>query len=139
MTTLKGTTDGWYLRLKRRYPSGILGGCLGRGGMLVLIKSVLEEIMVCCVSLSSIPKCTLEKGRKMKFKFLWDIEKKRNRFHWVLWKRIPTPKKMGGWGIKNIHNFSIILATKGEGYATNNRRYLLALKIIIELVVTKGI
>jgi hypothetical protein len=86
---------------------------LSRAGRLVLVKLVLEAIPVFWMSLSWIPKGTLEAARKLSFRFLWSGKKDIHVTPWVRWKRIAVPKALGGWGLKNIHVFSKALAAKG--------------------------
>jgi hypothetical protein len=86
---------------------------VSRASRLVLVKSVLEAIPVFWMSLSWIPKGTLEATRKLSFIFLWSGKKDSQVTPWVRWKRIIVPKALGGWGLKNIHVFSKALVAKG--------------------------
>jgi hypothetical protein len=65
------------------------------------------------MSLSWIPKGTLEAARKLSFRFMWSGKKYTNVTPWVRWKRIVILKSLGSWGLKNIHVFSKALAAKG--------------------------
>jgi len=85
---------------------------LSRAGRLVLVKSVLEAIPVYWMSLSWIPKGTLEAYRRLCFRFLWSGRKDTHVTPWVKWERIARPKEEGGWGLKNIFFFSKALAAK---------------------------
>jgi hypothetical protein len=60
--------------------------------------------------MAKIPKILLNKIRRRMFSFLWTGKKE--SIHLVNWKRIAKPKKIGGWGIKNIFWFGKALATK---------------------------
>ena len=84
-----------------------------RAGRLVLVKAVLEAIPVYWMSLSYIPKGILERIRRICFIFLWSGKKDDQTTPWVNWKRIATPKGLGGWGLKDIFLFSKALAAKG--------------------------
>jgi len=86
---------------------------LSRAGRLVLVKAVLEAIPVYWMSLSWIPKGTLELIRRIFFRFLWSGMKECQVTPWVNWKRIAIPKGLGGWGLKNIFLFAHALAAKG--------------------------
>jgi len=46
------------------------------------------------------------------FSFLWTGKKLKKGMHLVSWKRIAKPKKLEGWGIKNIFSFGKALASK---------------------------
>jgi hypothetical protein len=85
---------------------------LSRAGRLILVKTVLEAIPVYWVSLAWVPKGILEKIRRLCFRFLWVGQKESFVMPWIKWETLATPKLLGGWGLKNIHNFSKALAAK---------------------------
>jgi mannosylglycoprotein endo-beta-mannosidase len=80
---------------------------LSRGGILVLIKLVLESLPVYWTSIMAIPRGVMDKIRRLSFKYLWS-----KGVHLVKWAAIAAPKEMGGWGLKNLHLFSRALAGK---------------------------
>ena len=95
---------------------------LSLGGRLVLIRAVLTNLPVYWFSLSPIPVSILKKMRQLIFAFLWGSSKNKFRFHLVDWQNLAMPSVYAGWGIKNIHWFSISLrlrilwwALKGTG------------------------
>lgn len=45
-------------------------------------------------------------------KFLWKGRKEGKPFSWVKWIRIATPKKWGGWGLKQLPAFAQALDAK---------------------------
>jgi len=53
---------------------------LSRAGQLVLVKSLLEEISVCWMSLAWIPKGVLDKIQRIFFNFLWVRSQDKNVF-----------------------------------------------------------
>jgi hypothetical protein len=59
-------------------------GWISRTGTLVLVKLVLEAIPVFCMSLSWIPKGTLEAAQKITFIFLWSGKKDIHVTPWIL-------------------------------------------------------
>jgi hypothetical protein len=67
-------------------------------GRLVLVKSVLEAILVYWISLAWVPKGTLEKIRRICFKFLWAGQKESFVMPWIKWETLATPKLLGGGG-----------------------------------------
>ena len=85
---------------------------LSRAGRLVLVKAVLEAMPIYWMPLIWIPKGILEKIRKLCFSFLWRGSQAKKTMPWVRWERLALPKALGGWGLKNIFNFSKDLATK---------------------------
>jgi len=85
---------------------------LSLGGRVILVKSVLESILVYWLSLAKIPKGTLNNTRRRMFIFPWLGNKLKKRVHLISWKKLAKPKKVGGWGVKNIFIFGKALATK---------------------------
>jgi hypothetical protein len=64
------------------------------------------------LSLAKIPKSILNNIRRRMFSFLWTGKKIKEEIHLISWKKIAKPKKVGGWGIKNIFSFGKALAAK---------------------------
>lgn len=87
-------------------------GLLSLGSRLTLVKSILEATAVYWHSLAYIPMGILEKIKKRCFQFLWKGGKNIGGLPLVKWKRLAKPKAMGGWGMKNIHQFVKALAAK---------------------------
>ena len=85
---------------------------LSRGERLILLKAVLQSSPVYWASIAYIPKGILTKIRKLCFSFLWTASKQSEGIALANWKTLAKPKKLGGWGIKNIDLFSKALAAK---------------------------
>ena len=85
---------------------------LSRGGRLILLKAVLQSIIVYWASIAYIPKGILTKIRKLCFSFLSTTNKQLEGIALANWKTLAKPKKLGGWGIKNIDVFNKYLAAK---------------------------
>jgi hypothetical protein len=85
---------------------------LSLGGRVTLVKVVLESIHVYWLSLAKIPKSILNIIRRRMFSFMWSGKKVKEGIHLISWEKIAKPKKLGGWGIKNIYTFGKSLATK---------------------------
>jgi hypothetical protein len=85
---------------------------LSLGGRVTLGKVVLESILVYWLSFAKIPKSILNTIRRKMFSFLWTGKKIKEGIHLISWNKIAKPKKMGGWGIKNIFTFGKALAAK---------------------------
>eukprot|EP00253_Pinus_taeda_P034856 PITA_34856 len=85
---------------------------LSRVGRLTLVNSVLQAMPVFWAALTWIPKGTLHKIKKLCNRFLWSGSKEDSVLPWVAWDKIARPKDWGGWGIKNLNDFSISLAAK---------------------------
>eukprot|EP00253_Pinus_taeda_P022819 PITA_22819 len=85
---------------------------LSRAGRLPLIKSVLLAMPVYWAALTWVPKGILDKIRRICSRFLWAGSKEDSVLPWVAWEKVARPKEWGGWGIKNLSDFSLSLAPK---------------------------
>ena len=85
---------------------------LSLGGRLVLVQVVLSSLPVYWLGLAPIPILVLNKLRSLTFAFLWGSTGDKCRYHLVSWEHFSWPKDSGGWGIKNLHWFSIALRVK---------------------------
>jgi hypothetical protein len=61
-----------------------------------MVKSILEAIPLYWLSMTWIPKGTLEKIRKLCFKFIWGGQKESFVMPWVKWDSLEFPKLLGG-------------------------------------------
>jgi hypothetical protein len=78
---------------------------LTMGGRYILIKAVLESIPVYWMALAKIPATILRSIRQLIFSFLW-TGSKTTGYHLCNWETISKPKKMGGWGLRNLPFFN---------------------------------
>eukprot|EP00253_Pinus_taeda_P014847 PITA_14847 len=85
---------------------------LSRAGRLTLVNLVLQTMPVFWAALTWIPKGILHKIKRICCRFLWSGAKEDSVLPWVAWDKIARPKEWGGWGIKNLNDFSISLAAK---------------------------
>jgi len=85
---------------------------LSLGGMYNVVKGVLESIPVYWLSLAKILKSILNNIRKRMFIFMWIGKNIKEGVHLINWRKLAKPKKVGGWGIKNIFFFGKSLAAK---------------------------
>jgi hypothetical protein len=81
------------------------------GGRFVLIKVVLESQPVYWMTLAAVPNLVLVKIRQLIFSFLWSGCSDRKQLHLCRWEAIAKPKKVGGWGLRNLFLFNKALAT----------------------------
>jgi len=79
---------------------------------LTLVNSVLQAMPVFWAALTWIPKGILHKIKQLCSRFLWSGSKEDSVLPWVSWDKIARPKYWGGWGIKNLIDFSSSLAAK---------------------------
>lgn len=96
---------------------------LSRAGRLTLINSVLQAMPVFWAAPTWVPKGTLNKIRRICSRFLWVGSKEDSVLPWVAWEKVARPKEWGGWGIKNLTDFSLSLAAK-SGWRTINMENL---------------
>lgn len=85
---------------------------LSLGGMVILVKSILESIPMYWLSLANFTKCTLNNIRRRIFSFLWTGNNLKGGVHMISCKKLYKPKKVGGLGIKNIFIFGKALEAK---------------------------
>jgi len=79
---------------------------------MVLIKVVLCNIPIFWFSLAQLLVSILNSLRKLIMKFLWSEAGSLSKYHLADWESICLPKKMGGWGIKNMYWFNVALSLK---------------------------
>ena len=103
---------------------------LSKGGKLILVKSVLEDLPVYWMHFW-IPVGVIEKVRKICFKFLWSGNSEfSSGFPWTSWKVLANPKFLGGWGLKVPALFAKELAAKVSRILFMDRYYGLILLYI---------
>eukprot|EP00253_Pinus_taeda_P031947 PITA_31947 len=83
-----------------------------RAGRLVLVKAVLEATPVFWMALAWILRSILARLQQTCNRYLWNGNQEKRIFAWVGWKKIATPKKWGGWGLKDLPSFAQALAAK---------------------------
>ena len=91
--------------IKRARGSAWENRFLSRGGRVVLIKVVLQNIAVYWDSIVYIPKGILTKIKKKCFSFLWTASKQSEGIPLEKWTNIALPKELGGSGVKNRELF----------------------------------
>jgi hypothetical protein len=74
---------------------------ISRGGILVLIKIVLEAIPMYWHLKTLIPKSILQGIRKICYNYLWKGSLEYKGLHLVNWCSLSKPKQPGGWGLKD--------------------------------------
>eukprot|EP00253_Pinus_taeda_P010579 PITA_10579 len=87
---------------------------LSRAGRLTLVNSFLQAMPVFWAALTWIPKGILHKIKQICSRFLWSGTKEDSVLPWVARDKIARPKDWGGWGIKNLFDFSVSLAAKSS-------------------------
>ena len=102
----------WLLRKMEKRIGQWCNKWLTLGGILFLLKSVLENILVFWLSMAKIPTYIFNRIGTKFFSLLWYGQKDKERFHLVRWERLACPKDHGGWGLKSILYFGKALVVK---------------------------
>lgn len=86
------------------------GGCLSKGGRLILINSVLEALPNFYMSLFKLPVRIAQKMEQLMRNFLWQRFGENSANVLVAWDKVTKPKDQGGLGIGNllIHNKALL-------------------------------
>jgi hypothetical protein len=104
--------DEWHWLIKK-LENKINNWCfrwLSLGGHLTLLKAVLSSQPIYWMSLAIVPGSVLKILRNRMFNFLWKRNCDSHTMHLCSWERLSLPKSFGGWGIRNIFDFSKSLA-----------------------------
>jgi hypothetical protein len=75
-------------------------------GRMVLIKAVIESQPVYWLTLTSLPSSIQIKLRQITYNFLWSRCQQKKCIHLSNWQLITRPKHLGGWGQRNLTDFS---------------------------------
>jgi hypothetical protein len=88
---------------------------LSLGDRLTLATSVLQSIPVYWLSLEKALISILQRIQHLISRFIWKGGKKATGFHLTKWKSLAKPKEYGGWGIKHLTWFSLLLQPNPVG------------------------
>ncbi|KAL6565041.1 hypothetical protein OROMI_016491 [Orobanche minor] len=77
---------------------------LSTGGLLELIKSVLNSIALYCLQVLNPPENFIIAIERLFNKFLRGTNDNRRRLHWAAWSRLCYPKDEGGFGCRDLHD-----------------------------------
>jgi hypothetical protein len=101
---------GWLIKKMEKRISNWCYRWLSLGGRFTLLKAVLESQPIYWLSLAVVPCSVLNTLRKLMYNFLWKRNCDSHQMHLCNWEQIVLPKIFGGWGIRNIYDFSKSLA-----------------------------
>jgi hypothetical protein len=92
--------------------TGLWCNCwLSLGQRYILVKLVLEAQPIFWISMEALPRSILSMIRKVMFHFLWNGHSESQHYHLCRWEALSRPKKLGGWGFRNILFFNKALNT----------------------------
>jgi hypothetical protein len=72
------------------------------------------------MTLAKIPKKTLNILRRLASNFLWNGHGKKHKFHLSSWASLTTPKRAGGWGLRDLPLFNTALLASSLWRALNH-------------------
>jgi len=85
---------------------------LSFAGRLTLTKVVLGSIPVHTMSTIKLPSATLDSLDKVSRSFLWGSTTEKRKQHLLSWKKLCSPKKDGGLGIRSAQHMNKALIAK---------------------------
>lgn len=140
MKTLNYTVEDWsWLIIKYRNKLNIWSTkWLSRGGRLILVKVVLQQITVYWAYLYILPNKNLRKIKKIMANFIWGGGRDKRAIHLVKWDCLTIPIESGGWGILDMEVFgnSLIIKSlwrclqgKGKWHEIINQKYLAGVSV----------
>jgi hypothetical protein len=99
----------WLVALFERKITHWCNKWLSLGGRYILVKAVLEGLAVYWMTLERIPNKIIVILRRLACNFLWNDRIDKHRFHLCKWQSLFSPRKAGGWGLKNLSIFNSAL------------------------------
>lgn len=91
------------------------GRYLSLGGRVVLIKAILSNLLVYCLSAFKCPVAVIENLEKIQRNFLWYDDSKRRKLYLVSWSQVCKAKEEGGLGIRPLWQVNDALLGKWLG------------------------
>jgi hypothetical protein len=88
------------------------GRSLSRAGKEIMIKSVLQAIPSYVMSIYLLPKSTIKDIERMMNSFWWGGSANNKGIKWLAWDRMTQPKRQGGLGFRDLHNFNLAMIAK---------------------------
>lgn len=85
---------------------------ISKAGREIFIKTVAQAVSTYMMSIFNIPKQICEDINSLLARYWWGQLRDEQRVHWMSWKRLCNPKKMGGMGFRDLHGFNLALLAK---------------------------
>ena len=97
---------------------------ISKGGRVTLIRNTLSNLPIYFMSLFRIPSLVCKRQEKIQRDFLWGGGNLEKKPHLVSWATVCTDKKVGGLGIRGLHNLNKALLGKWLWRFANERNSL---------------
>ncbi|KAG7556714.1 Ribonuclease H domain [Arabidopsis suecica] len=111
---VKERTEGWTYKY------------LSPAGKEIVIKAIAMALPVYSMNCFLLPTTICNEINSVVTSFWWGQENGRRKIPWVAWKRMTLPKKEGGLGFKDLHEFNRALLAKQSWRILTNPSCLLA-------------
>ena len=85
---------------------------ISKAGREILIKTVAQAVPTYTMSIFNIPKQIYEDINTILARYWWGQIRDEKKVHWMSWRRLCNPKKMGGMGFRDLHAFNLALLAK---------------------------
>ena len=85
---------------------------ISKAGREILIKTVAQVVPTYTMSIFNIPKQIYEDINTILARYWWGQIRDEKKVHWMSWRRLCNPKKMGGMGFRDLHAFNLALLAK---------------------------
>jgi hypothetical protein len=85
---------------------------LSKAGKDVLIKACAQAIPTFAMSCFDLTKTLCDQMSSMICRYWWSHQENENKMHWLSWEKLVKPKKEGGLGFRDLHNFNIAMLAR---------------------------
>jgi hypothetical protein len=93
-----------------------------------MIKSVLQAIPSYVMSIYLLPESTIKDIERMMNSFWWGGGANNKGIKWLAWDRMTQPKRQGGLGFRDLHNFNLAMIAK-QGWNIMTKPHSLVAKL----------
>ncbi|XP_058742267.1 uncharacterized protein LOC131614725 [Vicia villosa] len=102
------------------------GRSLSRAGKKIMIKSVLQAIPTCIMSIFILPDVVVNEIEKMLNSFWWGGGSNNKGIRWKAWDKLTCPKADGGLGFRDFKAFNFAMVAKQGWFLMTNPNVLVS-------------